>query len=142
MIQRPGKIRLDPPTGEREHVRGLESTLVECGYYGCPSCRRAPPGGGGVAQTDVVSDGGKSISSRPSHACLEVAWRGRRHATIARTRSGEAGAIAKQAAADAATGRFTRAEEVASLVALLASDRAGKAIGADIVIDGGLLTTL
>jgi NAD(P)-dependent dehydrogenase (short-subunit alcohol dehydrogenase family) len=41
-----------------------------------------------------------------------------------------------------ATGRFTRPEEVADLVLLLASDRAGNVTGADFVIDGGLIKTL
>ena len=49
--------------------------------------------------------------------------------------------VAKQAAAQAATGRFTYPEEVADLVVLLASDRAGNVTGADFVIDGGLVTT-
>ncbi len=40
------------------------------------------------------------------------------------------------------TGRFTRPQEVADLVLLLASDRAGNVTGADFVIDGGLITTL
>jgi NAD(P)-dependent dehydrogenase (short-subunit alcohol dehydrogenase family) len=40
------------------------------------------------------------------------------------------------------TGRFTRPEEVADLVLLLASDRTGNVTGADFVIDGGMVTTL
>ena len=40
------------------------------------------------------------------------------------------------------TGRFSRPEEVADLVVLLASDRDGNVTGADFVIDGGLITTL
>jgi NAD(P)-dependent dehydrogenase (short-subunit alcohol dehydrogenase family) len=40
------------------------------------------------------------------------------------------------------TGRFTTAEEVADLVVLLASDRAGNVTGADFLIDGGLVKTL
>jgi NAD(P)-dependent dehydrogenase (short-subunit alcohol dehydrogenase family) len=40
------------------------------------------------------------------------------------------------------TGGFTRPEEVADLVVLLASDRAGNLAGTDFVIDGGLVTTL
>ena len=40
------------------------------------------------------------------------------------------------------TGRFTRPEEVADLVVMLASDRLGNVTGADFLIDGGLVTTL
>ncbi len=63
-------------------------------------------------------------------------------ATVARSSGGEAADVAKQAAAGAVTGRFTRPEEVADLIVLLASDRAGNVTGADFVIDGGLITTL
>jgi NAD(P)-dependent dehydrogenase (short-subunit alcohol dehydrogenase family) len=40
------------------------------------------------------------------------------------------------------TGRFTEPGEVADLVLLLASDRAGNVTGADFLIDGGLVKTL
>jgi NAD(P)-dependent dehydrogenase (short-subunit alcohol dehydrogenase family) len=40
------------------------------------------------------------------------------------------------------TGRFSRPEEIADLVMLLASDRAANVIGANIRIDGGLIPTL
>ncbi|MCU1404887.1 MAG: 3-oxoacyl-ACP reductase [Glaciihabitans sp.] len=39
-------------------------------------------------------------------------------------------------------GRFTEADQVADLVLLLASDRAGNVNGADFLIDGGLIKTL
>ncbi|MFB7217670.1 SDR family oxidoreductase [Streptomyces sp. NPDC056227] len=39
-------------------------------------------------------------------------------------------------------GRFTRADEVADLVVLLASERTGNVTGSDFVIDGGLITTV
>jgi NAD(P)-dependent dehydrogenase (short-subunit alcohol dehydrogenase family) len=42
----------------------------------------------------------------------------------------------------AATGRFTEPGEVADLVVLLASGRAGNVTGADVVIDGGFVKTL
>jgi len=45
-------------------------------------------------------------------------------------------------AKDAVTGRFTQPQEVADLVLLLASGRAGNVTGANFVIDGGLTTTL
>lgn len=69
-------------------------------------------GGGGVAET---------IAARTGHSAAEVA----------------AGA-----AADSATGRFTRPDEVADLVVMLAGSRAWNATGIDIRIDGGLVTTL
>jgi NAD(P)-dependent dehydrogenase (short-subunit alcohol dehydrogenase family) len=62
--------------------------------------------------------------------------------TIARASGGAADTITKQAAGDSVTGRFTQPEEVADLVLMLASGRAGNITGADIVIDGGLVTTL
>jgi NAD(P)-dependent dehydrogenase (short-subunit alcohol dehydrogenase family) len=39
------------------------------------------------------------------------------------------------------TGRFTTPEEVATLIAMLASDRTGNVTGANYVIDGGLIKT-
>ncbi len=63
-------------------------------------------------------------------------------ATVAHTVGGDAEAVAKKAAEGNVTGRFTRPEEVADLVLLLASDRAGNVTGADFVIDGGLVSTL
>lgn len=63
-------------------------------------------------------------------------------ATISRASGNAAEAIAKQAAGDSVTGRFTQPEEVADLVLLLASGRAGNVTGTDILIDGGLVTTL
>jgi NAD(P)-dependent dehydrogenase (short-subunit alcohol dehydrogenase family) len=62
---------------------------------------------------------------------------------VAATGGGAAAAdVAAQQAGQAATGRFTEPREVADLVLLLASDRAGNVTGADFVIDGGLVTTL
>jgi NAD(P)-dependent dehydrogenase (short-subunit alcohol dehydrogenase family) len=50
--------------------------------------------------------------------------------------------VADKAAHDSVTGRFTRPEEVAALVVLLASDRAANVTGSDFTIDGGLIPTL
>lgn len=50
-------------------------------------------------------------------------------ATIARASGGQSDAVAQRAAGDSVTGRFTRPQEVADLVLLLASDRAGNVTG-------------
>ena len=63
-------------------------------------------------------------------------------ATLARAQGTHAVDIQARAAAESVTGRFTRPEEVADLVLLLASDRTSNVTGADYVIDGGLVTTI
>jgi NAD(P)-dependent dehydrogenase (short-subunit alcohol dehydrogenase family) len=63
-------------------------------------------------------------------------------ATFAEAGGNNAAAVAEQAAAGSVTGRFTAPEEVADLVLVLASDRAGNVTGSDFVIDGGLIGTL
>jgi NAD(P)-dependent dehydrogenase (short-subunit alcohol dehydrogenase family) len=62
--------------------------------------------------------------------------------TVASATGGDPTAVAQQAAADAATGRFTTPEEVADLMVFLASARAANITGADFTIDGGLIKTL
>ena len=62
--------------------------------------------------------------------------------TVAEAQGGDPTGVAAQAAAQAATGRFTTPQEVADVVVLLASRRAGNVTGADFVIDGGLVPTL
>ena len=49
--------------------------------------------------------------------------------------------VQSQAAHQMVTGRFSRPEEVADLVVILASDRTANVTGADIRIDGGLIPT-
>ena len=49
-------------------------------------------------------------------------------------------AVSAGAAGQSVTGRFTRPQEIAELVVLLASDVVGNVTGADFVIDGGLST--
>ena len=65
---------------------------------------------------------------------------------VAETVSAATGAtpedVRKGAEASMPTGRFTRPEEVADLVAVLASPRFGNLTGADVVIDGGLRQTI
>jgi NAD(P)-dependent dehydrogenase (short-subunit alcohol dehydrogenase family) len=50
--------------------------------------------------------------------------------------------VAAAVAAGMVTGRFSRPEEVADLVLFLASARAANITGANVVIDGGMVTTL
>jgi NAD(P)-dependent dehydrogenase (short-subunit alcohol dehydrogenase family) len=62
-------------------------------------------------------------------------------AAVAEASGGDPAAVAAGAAGQSPTGRFTSPEEVADLVVLLASGRAGNVTGADFVIDGGLIPT-
>jgi NAD(P)-dependent dehydrogenase (short-subunit alcohol dehydrogenase family) len=63
-------------------------------------------------------------------------------ATIARTSGLSPETVAERAAAEAPSGRFTYPQEIADLVLMLASDRAGNVTGSDFRIDGGLIQTL
>lgn len=62
--------------------------------------------------------------------------------TIAQAGGGAADDVAKGAAAESVTGRFTTPEEVADVVLFLAGNRAANLTGADVTIDGGLIKTL
>ncbi|MET0863080.1 MAG: oxidoreductase [Nakamurella sp.] len=62
--------------------------------------------------------------------------------TFAAGSGADPAAVADSAVAGSATKRFTTPDEVADLVLLLASGRAGNVTGADYVIDGGLIPTL
>jgi NAD(P)-dependent dehydrogenase (short-subunit alcohol dehydrogenase family) len=63
-------------------------------------------------------------------------------ATIGDATGTDAASVREQAAAGIATGRFTTAEEVATLVALLASPRTANVTGSNYIIDGGLVKTM
>jgi NAD(P)-dependent dehydrogenase (short-subunit alcohol dehydrogenase family) len=63
-------------------------------------------------------------------------------ATIAAATGSTADAVREQAIASMPTGRFTTPEEVATLVALLASPRTGNVTGSNYIIDGGLIKTM
>ena len=63
-------------------------------------------------------------------------------ATIGRAAGIGAEAVRAQAVAGMPTGRFTTPEEVATLVALLASPRTANVTGSNYVIDGGLVKTM
>ena len=62
-------------------------------------------------------------------------------ATVSRATGARAEDVQDEAAHQSVTGRFTRPEEVADLVVILASDRTANVTGADITIDGGLIPT-
>jgi NAD(P)-dependent dehydrogenase (short-subunit alcohol dehydrogenase family) len=61
--------------------------------------------------------------------------------TVGRATGAKPEDVADQAAHGSVTGRFSRPEEVADLVLLLASDRTANVTGADFRIDGGLIPT-
>lgn len=62
--------------------------------------------------------------------------------TVARETGASAADVERGAAGAMVTGRFTRPEEVADLIAILASPRFANLTGADLVIDGGMRTTI
>ena len=63
-------------------------------------------------------------------------------ATIGRATGVDPASVREHAIAAIATGRFSTPEEVATLVALLASPRTANVTGANYVIDGGLVKTM
>jgi NAD(P)-dependent dehydrogenase (short-subunit alcohol dehydrogenase family) len=63
-------------------------------------------------------------------------------ATIGQATGTDPAAVREQAVAAIATGRFSTPDEVAALVALLASPRTANVTGANYVIDGGLVKTM
>jgi NAD(P)-dependent dehydrogenase (short-subunit alcohol dehydrogenase family) len=63
-------------------------------------------------------------------------------ATLGKATGVDPAAIREQATASMPTGRFTTPEEVATLVALLASSRTANVTGSNYVIDGGLIKTM
>ena len=62
--------------------------------------------------------------------------------TLAQARGLDPATVKTAAVAGTPTGRFTRATKVAQLVLLLASETAGNVTGADVLIDGGIVSTL
>ena len=61
--------------------------------------------------------------------------------TVAKATSVDAADVREAAASAIATRRFTTPEEVATLITMLASDRAANITGVNYVIDGGLIKT-
>jgi NAD(P)-dependent dehydrogenase (short-subunit alcohol dehydrogenase family) len=61
--------------------------------------------------------------------------------TVAKATGVDADAVRAQAAAEIATRRFSTAEEVATLITFLASERTANVTGVNYVIDGGLIKT-
>lgn len=62
--------------------------------------------------------------------------------TVGRAQGLDPEAVKAAAVNGTPTGRFTRPTEVAQLVLLLASNTAGNITGADVLIDGGMVTTI
>jgi len=63
-------------------------------------------------------------------------------ATVGRATGADPAAVREQVTGGIATGRFTTPEEVATVVAMLASPRTANVTGANYVIDGGLVKTM
>jgi NAD(P)-dependent dehydrogenase (short-subunit alcohol dehydrogenase family) len=61
--------------------------------------------------------------------------------TVAKATGVDADTVREAAASSIATGRFTTAEEVATLITMVASERMANVTGVNYVIDGGLIKT-
>jgi NAD(P)-dependent dehydrogenase (short-subunit alcohol dehydrogenase family) len=94
--------------------------LAEKGQVQVLEVDLADPGGPGR----LVALAGNGVAQAVSHAT-----------------GAKAGDVAREAAKAMVTGRFSRPEEVADLVLLLASDRTANVTGSDFRIDGGLIPT-
>ena len=62
--------------------------------------------------------------------------------TVGKVRGLDPAAVRQAAVSGTPTGRFTRPTEVAQLVLFLSSAAAGNMTGADVLIDGGMVTTI
>lgn len=62
--------------------------------------------------------------------------------TVAQAHGVDPAEVQSAAVAGIPTGRFTRPSEVAQLVLLLAAETAGNVTGTDVLIDGGMVTTV
>jgi NAD(P)-dependent dehydrogenase (short-subunit alcohol dehydrogenase family) len=62
--------------------------------------------------------------------------------TVGRAQGLDPAAVKNAAVADTPTRRFSRPDEVAQVVLLLASGTAGNVTGCDVLIDGGMVTTV
>ncbi|MFD7307935.1 oxidoreductase [Promicromonospora sp. NPDC059942] len=62
--------------------------------------------------------------------------------TLGQAQGVDPGAVRDAAVGGTPTGRFTRPDEVAQVVLLLASGTAGNITGTDVLIDGGMVTTV
>ncbi len=62
--------------------------------------------------------------------------------TVGKAQGADPAAVKAAAVAGTPTGRFTHPSEVAQLVLLLASETAGNITGADVLIDGGMVSTV
>jgi NAD(P)-dependent dehydrogenase (short-subunit alcohol dehydrogenase family) len=91
---------------------------------------------------ELGSEGIRVTSVSPGPVATDL-WLGESGVaeTVGRATGAGAGAVREQMTANMATGRFTTPQEVATIVALLASPRVANVTGANWVIDGGLIKT-
>lgn len=92
---------------------------------------------------DVATNGIRANTISPGPVATAL-WLGENGVaqSVSHAGGGSPEEVAAAAAAASVTGRFTRPEEVADLVLVLASDRFGNVTGADFRIDGGLIDTI
>jgi NAD(P)-dependent dehydrogenase (short-subunit alcohol dehydrogenase family) len=94
-----------------------------------------------VEGTGSVRDQGQHGQPRPVETALWLGPGGVAE-TLGQAQGRDPEAVRKDAVAGTPTGRFTRADEVAQVVLLLASGTAGNVTGTDVLIDGGPVSTI
>lgn len=92
---------------------------------------------------ELAPKGIRINSVSPGQVATDL-WLGDRGvaATLGEATGAGVAAVREQAVAGIPTGRFSTAEEVATLVALLASPRTANVTGSNYLIDGGLIKTV
>ena len=136
----------DAPTGGgSDRQRRLRQRLLSPGRAG----DRLRRGQGGAAERGQGALAGARPEGHPHQQRLAGQvetdlWLGDHGvaATIGAATGVDPASVRDQAMAAIATGRFSTPQEVATLVALLASPRTANVTGANYVIDGGLVKTL
>jgi NAD(P)-dependent dehydrogenase (short-subunit alcohol dehydrogenase family) len=144
-VTRGGRRSDDPTRGGSDRQRRLRQRVLSAGRAGIDygAAKAALLNVAKALSQELGPKGIRINSVSPGQVETEL-WLGDHGvaATIGAATGVDPATVRSQAMAAIATGRFSTPEEVATLVALLASPRTANVTGANYVIDGGLVKTL